>query len=153
MYFLCGNVEMWKIPFFFQMSWSCVNFVNDWWDSRAVKARCESHFTARFAAASSTVGRKCVNNEQNSKGPGSRRSRQQRCVKTNDVLCFELSQFCHNFSERKMERGFKIMVLQWCLFMGDWLIDWLIGILGFFGVCARFNSFNSALILCFCDNL
>ena len=38
------------------------------------------HFeTARFAAASSTVGRTCVNNEQNSKGPGSRSLDPEMC--------------------------------------------------------------------------
>lgn len=86
------------------------------------QARCES--LARFAAASSTVGRTCVSNEQNSKGPGSQQSstETEMCKDTNEMspteMCFELSHFCHKFSERKME-GFKIMVLQWCLFIGD----------------------------------
>ena len=120
---------MWKWKW--KISWSCVKLCE--YHKHVVKATLfrELRQLPRFAAASSTVGRTCVNNEQNSKGPGSRpvSTQRERCVKTNEMsqteMCFELSQsylmlsqFCHNFSERKME-GFKIMVLQW------WLIDWL----------------------------
>ena len=115
---------------------------------RFSRAVCESHVVLCFAEIAEI--RCCIINggtdmrEQRAEleGPGvstvstvsttemSGVKTQMRCLKMSQTeMCFELSQFCHNFSERKME-GFKIMVLQWCLFMGDWLIDWLIDWLG-----------------------